>query len=300
MNEEVLLFNTFNDLMQTRRKRKDKNIESKEDTSYKALASEIRKEIQFLDENDEISENPEGLCMKYRQRTLDTEIPDENEIKALGRIKSDSEKKDHLLKLLEKFGRFYVLDITREIALLRQIKDIEDELEMMEKVFADQKEVLEAMDRIIRLMAQPKSDTYNGIQTEISSIKSNLRRVSNSSSMEGDYSEKSPDYLEKSKCLKRIDSDRTDDSSSTIGNGYSSANGSQVSLSKETQKGKDTMKQTQSIIWEFLHQKQNLPLRTVSRFSEQIKKMNGRAKSANKAVCPPLFLSFLFYLDHLT
>lgn len=58
------------------------------------------------------------------------------------------------IKLLEKIG-YNVLDITSEITILRQIKIMRTELEIMEKVFTDQTEVLEAMDDIIRTMEEP-------------------------------------------------------------------------------------------------------------------------------------------------
>lgn len=50
------------------------------------------------------------------------------------------------------------LDITREISLLREIKDIQDELSIMSMLFEDQRKVLETMERIIHSMHAGKSE----------------------------------------------------------------------------------------------------------------------------------------------
>jgi len=51
--------------------------------------------------------------------------------------------------MLQKLRNFYVLDITGEITLLREIKDIQDELNIMIIVFDDQTQVLSTMERIV-------------------------------------------------------------------------------------------------------------------------------------------------------
>lgn len=292
MNEEALLFNTFNSLMQTRTKKMDGlKEEGKSNTtnSYNDLANKIKDDIQSLEEQSlekemSILEHSESICKGYRQDTLDTEIPDEREMKDLAG-KSGRAKKEHLIKLLEKFGRFYVLDITREITLLRQIKDIQDELEMMKKIFAEQKEVLEAMDRIVNLMTETKYSPRDSMQAGTLDKKSNSRRFSSGSQMEGSHGEEPHDSPPKREPLKRA------------GTTFS---GSTISVSHECYQIEETKKQndsmTKSMIWEFRHQKNNLPLRTVQRFSEQIKKMNQRAKRAHDAVCPPFLSLFLLLL----
>ncbi|KAM0251719.1 hypothetical protein ACHAQJ_008040 [Trichoderma viride] len=294
MNEEILLFDTFNRLMQTRTRtihrlrregRQKENEESIEADSY--LANEIMEKIESLEtlkEDALIFKDFEKRCQQYRKYTLDTEIPNESEIKDLGKKCNKEKKKHHLIRLLEKFGRLYVLDITREIALLRQIKDIQDELEMMEKVFADQKEVLEAMDRIIRLMVQTKLNPDDGMQTGSTDTKWNSRRVSNGSKAERDYSENRQHSFKNYRHHKRIESTVIYDSDSTLGDEHSLANESQYYSGKGTSRKRDYLKQTPSMIWEFRHQKQNLPLRTVFRLLEQVKKMNERARNTNSAL----------------
>lgn len=278
MNEETVLFNRFNTLMKTRTQMmegfKEKLSEprntstSREARSYQDLVRVIMEDKQWLQEQTEIPSIYVKHYQEYRKYTLETEIPSMEEIKKLemnthGRGKkeqklSEQEKKEYLIKLLEKFGRFYVLDITREITLLSQIKDIQDELEMMEKVFIEQKDVLEAMDRIIQNMQRSNLGSDDEVKA------GNPRSISNHSYAEGEH------YDEFSSS-----------DSSIFGDRYSS-----TSSSGKSQKKKNT---AQSVIWGLGHQKQNLPLRTVNRHSKQIQKMIKRAKSTNLAVCYSLF-----------
>ncbi|PNP39880.1 hypothetical protein TGAMA5MH_08145 [Trichoderma gamsii] len=217
---------------------------------------------------------------------MDTEIPDENDIdgkkkeQRKGVEKKPETEVQRLTKLYEKFGRFFVLDITREISLLRQIKDIQDELEMMEKVFADQKEVVEALDRIIRSMIR-SHDPHDDKETEDLSVEFNLRRRNSYFLSAGDGSESTHGSFKRS---YTVESDPTDDPGIAVGDEHLFTYEQHGYLDKETQKRKDFMNQAQSIIWQFRHQKQNLPIRTVNRFAEQIKKMNERARNTNKAL----------------
>lgn len=325
MNEEVLLFNTFNHLMQTRTKtmqglqsQKARRPTDEDDPreADSCLANDIVEEIKNLNPDPEsmgnsgktgehkriqeskqaeelrkskmFKESKERL-QEYRDYTMDTEIPDEKDIdgkkkaQRKGQTKKSETEDQRLTKLFEKFGRFFVLDITREISLLRQIKDIQDELEMMEKVFTGQKEVVEALDRIIRSMIR-SNDPHNDIETEELSAESNLRRRHSYPISAGDGSESTHGLLKRS---NTVESDITDDPGSAVGDEHLFAYEQHGYLDKETQKRKDFMNQAQSIIWQFRHQKQNLPIRTVNRFAEQIKKMNERARNTNQAVCHP-------------
>ncbi|KAL6901236.1 hypothetical protein GGI43DRAFT_404323 [Trichoderma evansii] len=329
MNEEVLLFNTFNHLMQTRTKGMQRlqtasqpNEEDHPREADSCLANDILEEIESLGKDPKETDKPEKIVepkkiqesktkkgpkdrlLDYRNYTLDTEIPDEDEIEGLkkglnrrpkkepkkepkkgsekGPKKSAETEAQRLTNLFEKFGRFFVLDITREISLLRQIKDIQDELEMMEKVFADQKEVIEALDRIIRSMI--RSNDPNDDKQEALSTKYNLRRSDSNLKPVGDDSESTHDFHREYKWSSTAESDVTDDAKSVVGDEHLFAYEQHGYLDKEAQKRKDFMKQAQSIIWQFRHQKQNLPIRTVNRFAEQIKKMNERARNTNKAL----------------
>ncbi|KAF8853541.1 hypothetical protein BDZ45DRAFT_75687 [Acephala macrosclerotiorum] len=61
------------------------------------------------------------------------------------------------MHLITKIGRIQVLDISREISLLREVKDIQDELSIMSVLFDDQKKVLTTLESVIRSKAAPKS-----------------------------------------------------------------------------------------------------------------------------------------------
>lgn len=333
MNEEVLLFNTFNHLMQTRtkamrglQKASQPNEEDDPREADSCLANEIVLEIESLktdpkkagnlekigvpqgiqgSENTKESKQADGSektkgskqrLQEYREYTMDTEIPDEDEIQGRGKGPKNKVETEvqRLTKLFEKFGRFFVLDITREISLLRQIKDIQDELEMMGKVFAEQKEVIEALDRIIRSMLQ-SNDPNNDKQTETSSSTSNLRRSHNNFKRVEDFAESTHSLYKESKWSSMVEWDITDDPWGAFGDEPVFAHEQHGYLDKETQKSKDFLKQSQSMIWQFRHQKENLPLRTVNRFAEQIKTMNERARNTKKAVCQPLTPPSLYY-----
>ncbi|EHK48852.1 putative ankyrin repeat protein, partial [Trichoderma atroviride IMI 206040] len=299
MNEEVVLFNTFNYLMQTRtgaieehqagNQLKKNASQSKIDSR---LAMEIIKKIDTLSSNPEIIEEMKECCREYRKYARLTEIPNENEIKGLKEKLANDEAR--LTRLLAKFGRFFVLDITREIFLLRQIKDIQDELGMMGKVFAEQKEVIEAMDRIIRAMIRPKLDPNDNRKTRPPNTEINPRRSLINLNPQRERNDSIHNFFFQYRQSNTDGSDLIDESSSIDEDEDSIAYGPLGHPSRDAQKKEDFMKQAQSIIWHVRHQKHNLPLRTVDRFANLVEKMNERAKNANKAVS-----QLSFSLHHL-
>ncbi|KAL5092346.1 hypothetical protein Trisim1_001603 [Trichoderma cf. simile WF8] len=283
MNEETMLFNEFNSLMQTRIKIMDgftkmlNAIDNSSNYIYdRDSENTILDHIQWLLKQDQTPEDPERLCNKYRKFTLESEIPDMVEIMHLSTIKDERKKKEYFNKLLEKFGRFYVLDITREISLLSQIKDIQDELGIMKRVFTEQRKVLEAMNRIIRVMEQHNSDLK-----DTSNLDNNLDSNDNKQSAnldtklhyrEASGSGRTKDYKETKDRLGAYDDSRIDTSPMTT---YALASG--LELQKHEYR-------SQSTIWGLGHQEHNLPLRTVLRYCEQIEKMLERAKIANDSL----------------
>jgi len=58
--------------------------------------------------------------------------------------------------VLQEIGHTNSLDITQEIKLLREIKDIQDELNIMSILFEDQRKVLKTMESIIHSMSKFK------------------------------------------------------------------------------------------------------------------------------------------------
>ncbi|KAL6873039.1 hypothetical protein J3F83DRAFT_731846 [Trichoderma novae-zelandiae] len=320
MNEEAVLFNTFNTLMQTRTELDGPDDEDglktkpplKKALSFKGLSNTIMGDLESLqkllredetpkrpggdnpppgtagqnsddrrelEQKQDIFKSAEQRCKSYREYTLDREIPDDSDIKQLRKL-TGKDKTKHLISLLKKFGRFYALDITREITLLRQIKDIQDELEMMEKVFAEQKEALESMDRIIRTINQHNIDPSDDAQAKASNHRPVYRRASHGRIMERDYTGNHRSLL-----ADLIDDDSDSDGDGILGDEYPSGarSGGFPGTGPRSLNGSST-KPTRSMIWGDLRERQNLPLRTVNRHSKQLKRMNERAKNTNLAL----------------
>jgi hypothetical protein len=97
------------------------------------------------------------LCKRYRDSSFHKPLSD-NDIDLLDSIK-DPERETKAQELLEKIGRIQILDITEEIIQLREIKDIQDELNIMSMSFEDQKKVLSIMDEIITSMPAIQSSS---------------------------------------------------------------------------------------------------------------------------------------------
>ncbi|KAK1249258.1 hypothetical protein MKX07_002774 [Trichoderma sp. CBMAI-0711] len=316
MNEEAMLFNTFNTLMQTRTDL-DKSDDEDDDLkvkpslnrapSFKGLSHKIMDDLKSLEKllesemlqrykvstpvgiagqvSDEKQEpgqkqtrfhDAEQLCKGYRKYTEDREIPNDTDIKSLRKLAGE-EKIKHLINLLEKFGRFYVLDITREITLLRQIKDIQDELEIMDKVFAEQKEALDCMDRIIRSMNQPPILPNNDAQVKASTNRPAYRRASHGRTIEREFSGHHR--------IIHMDDDTDSEGEDILAKEYSMSSSSGGSFELRIQTTNDSpTKRAQSMVWGDLRERQNLPLRTISRHIKQIRRMNERAKNTNVAL----------------
>ncbi|KUJ13579.1 uncharacterized protein LY89DRAFT_737554 [Mollisia scopiformis] len=65
--------------------------------------------------------------------------------------------RDDVMQLIRKIGRIQVLDISREVSKLREIKDIEDELTIMSILFEDQRTVLTTLESVILSKAAIRS-----------------------------------------------------------------------------------------------------------------------------------------------
>jgi hypothetical protein len=220
-------------------------------------------------------ESSEQHCINYRAYARDREIPDDDDLKRLSKETGEA-KINHLIALLEKFGRFYVLDITREITLLRLIKDIQDELAMMEKVFAEQQELLESLGLIIHTMDRHNPDLNDPVHT--SSPNTNL---SCRSGAERSRTGESQNLL-----MDRAHYDYDSDDDELLGDEFFATARSPGTVSQNS--NNKSIKQTQSVIWGDLRQRQNLPLRTITRHHKQIRRMYERAKNTNSAVRQPI------------
>ncbi|KAH0491229.1 hypothetical protein TgHK011_002667 [Trichoderma gracile] len=142
--------------------------------TWRRLDSQPSPADKFLSGKKQSIESWEQDCAHYRAFARDKEIPDDDDLKGLSKATGEAKIKQ-LIALLEKFGRFYVLDITKEITLLRLIKDIQDELAMMEKVFAEQQELLESLGRIIHTMDRHNPDIHDEVHTRSPNTKSSCR-----------------------------------------------------------------------------------------------------------------------------
>ena len=91
---------------------------------------------------------------------------------------------DAAIELLRRIGRDQVLDITREIRLLREIKDVQDELNIMSIVFEDQRETLRDMARIIRSMTEVEDKSQGSLQVDRDTIYSPSEKSNRRSAMD--------------------------------------------------------------------------------------------------------------------
>ncbi|KAL2856481.1 hypothetical protein BJY01DRAFT_203439 [Aspergillus pseudoustus] len=142
VNNETDLFDTFHAMTEFRRK--DPNPAKEILAMLKNLKSRKYMEQSVV----------QRLTREYYDDTVSPDIPDADDVAALlNRGIFDAGKAS---EILQKLGNFHVLDISREISLLREIKDIQDELKIMATVFEEQKSVLEEMERIVRSIEKPK------------------------------------------------------------------------------------------------------------------------------------------------
>lgn len=73
------------------------------------------------------------------------------------------ESEEKARRLIQNITSLNALDITPEIGLLRQIKDIQDELNIISMVFENQRVVLEKMERISRSMQPPTLESASQV-----------------------------------------------------------------------------------------------------------------------------------------
>src|SRR3569833_1435001 len=158
MDRETKRFEIFSELIESRKKKPVGDGHASDPVKdilelLDKLKPQTHSSSLSMDDSDTIRTSSE----KYHKDTLTQEIPTAEEITKL--VKSTSKEPlrrgDAVAKqVLQKLGNFNVLDITEEIKLLREIKDIQDELNIMTMVFEDQTQVLGTMERIIRSTEQ--------------------------------------------------------------------------------------------------------------------------------------------------
>lgn len=156
VRKETGLFDEFTDVMKTHRSetstQKDvmkllREVEKLEDAISKTaepgpgLTDEVK---QWRTENKEMARK---LCKAFYKTALRQQVG-KGDLETLLDLKSKPEQRIDILDALRWIAQIQVLDITAETQLLREIKDVRDELRIMSMVFQDQKVVLDAMDAI--------------------------------------------------------------------------------------------------------------------------------------------------------
>ncbi|KAH8652160.1 hypothetical protein BX600DRAFT_472039 [Xylariales sp. PMI_506] len=153
VNQETELFDMFRALIEFRRKTPDP-------------AQMILSILQKIQANKYV--DPIALrktVEEYYNDTLNPDIPSASNIAAL--LNRGNLSVTETCEILQKLGNFHVLDISREIALLREIKDIQDELNIMSMVFDDQASVLKEMEKVVRSMRMTAASSSSN-ETNIS------------------------------------------------------------------------------------------------------------------------------------
>lgn len=268
------------------------------------------------------------LVQKYYYDSLSLELPGESEITAVQRavMKREPLKTDKISDILQKLGHVHVLDISTEINLLREIKDIQDELEIMAMVFEDQARVLKAMENIVRLIEKaslsPKNtttsrtlhmadsnemltDTTNRHETKppkVPELNDTMSSAKGSTNTKAGWTE---DLLPKEYPDHQSEEDLVDKNEghisgkNVVGQDTIHVGGDQDvvlnSLAFRNRRQNTEDSQLSSDVWGSYHDPKHssLPVSTIQLSVEKIKSMAQRAAKSNQAVRPrfSLFLS---------
>ena len=182
VRKETRLFDEFTAVMKAQRSetsnRKDvmkllKAVETLEEDISKTTepGPELTNKLNVLKEwktdNDEMARK---LCKVFYETALRQEVG-KNDLQTLLDPKSTPEQRIDIVDALRWIAQIQVLDITAETQLLRDIKDVRDELRIMSMVFQDQKVVIDAMEAISITNAAavdqgPDEHTDNGLMLE--------------------------------------------------------------------------------------------------------------------------------------
>ncbi|KAI0384250.1 hypothetical protein F5Y04DRAFT_278254 [Hypomontagnella monticulosa] len=146
MNEEAVLFNQFSDMVKLRQKNPDP----------------VREIQRYLNDKGADDNELREVCQAYHEDTMTHEIPDRDEIASL--MKPGDNQKQKLVEVLQRLAHFHALGISNEITLLREIKDIQDELNIVAMVFEEQKTVLMEVQRSIHSMGRGRMYSSNGLE----------------------------------------------------------------------------------------------------------------------------------------
>ncbi|EYB22104.1 hypothetical protein FG05_09117 [Fusarium graminearum] len=143
MQKETELFNEFTAVMEATKK------EGKTNESLEQLKTLSEAAISETVEPEKAKQSQADLIKKFETVFEELNNKSANQFvtslfkSSRGRI--TQAKAETLLKL----AQFQVLDITKEVQLLHEIKDVQDELRIMSMIFRDQKVIIDEMEEII-------------------------------------------------------------------------------------------------------------------------------------------------------
>ncbi|KAK6709503.1 hypothetical protein SNK04_010449 [Fusarium graminearum] len=144
MQKETELFNEFTAVMEATKKERKTNQSLKEQlkTLSEAASSETVEREKVKQSQADLIEKFETVFEELNNKSANQFV---TSLFKSSRGRITQAKAETLLKL----AQFQVLDITKEVQLLHEIKDVQDELRIMSMIFRDQKVIIDEMEEII-------------------------------------------------------------------------------------------------------------------------------------------------------
>ncbi|KAJ8133193.1 hypothetical protein O1611_g433 [Lasiodiplodia mahajangana] len=131
---------------------------------FRQSKADLAQGTYILDKLQELQNNEspgkrrlKELCETYGKDTDYRDVPGGNEIYQLAA--DEGIAKGPVSELLQKLGNFHILEISREVTLIGEIKDIQDELNIMAMIFSDQKRVVRSMEKIMHSIKRTNQST---------------------------------------------------------------------------------------------------------------------------------------------
>lgn len=145
MQKETELFNEFTAVMEATKKKQMTNESLKEQlkTLSEAAISETVEPEKAKQSRADLIKKFESVFEELNNKSANQFV---TSLVKSSRGRITQSKAETLLKL----AQFQVLDITKEVQLLHEIKDVQDELRIVFRIFRDQKVIIDEMEEIIR------------------------------------------------------------------------------------------------------------------------------------------------------
>ncbi|UZP46439.1 hypothetical protein NXS19_014251 [Fusarium pseudograminearum] len=144
MQKETELFNEFTAVMEaTKKERKtSESLKAQLKTLSDAATSETVEPEKAKHSQADLIDQFENVFRELNNKSANQFV---TSLVKSSRGRITEAKAEKLLKL----AQFQVLDITKEVQLLHEIKDVQDELRIMSMIFRDQKVIIDEMEEII-------------------------------------------------------------------------------------------------------------------------------------------------------